>query len=317
MSMYGFNRAALNGGVSGIIAGAALALASSSFTANPTRTVYPDAAVPVVSSAQADGRLALQAQAQVTNTGTLTANGVRIALGDGQSVSTSNCTADGRLALLGAAQPSVASSATAVSFTVHGGAVGFTSVGSVSATPAVEMGPSFAQVFASSGMTAAATALRHGACEALVEAVLSAEPHVTAYPSPIALTGYASATADGRLALLGAAQPTVGSSAEATGTHIQWAAVHVAVGASTTAVGRLAWLADATISVSSGAVASGTAAAQILTLGVAVAEVRSSMTANVPVDAAAPDPDTRTMTRLFVSKDTRRPFVDRDMRRLV
>lgn len=41
MSFYGFNRAALNGGVSGIIAGAALVVAASSFAAEGTRVVVP------------------------------------------------------------------------------------------------------------------------------------------------------------------------------------------------------------------------------------------------------------------------------------
>ena len=297
MSMYGFNRTTLNGGVSGVIAGAALVLAISGFAASPTRTVFSDAAISVVSSTQSDGRLALQAQAQVSNTSTLEANGVRIALGDGHSVSTSNCTA--------------------VSFTNQAGAVGFVSVTSVSAIPAVESLSGLAQFVALSDMTAAAAVTRRGACVVSVEVLCSAQPQVTAYPSPINLIGHTDTTADARLALLGASQLSGYSGASATGTCTQWAQAQVVSSASTTAVGRLALLGTTTLSVSSGAVANGATHAQTTTMGEALAEVLSSMTANAIIGTAASDPAARTMTRLFVSKDMSRPFVDRDMRRLV
>ncbi len=52
MSLNGFNRSALNGGVSGIIAGAALVIAVSGFAADGTRVVLPSAEAIAVSTAQ-------------------------------------------------------------------------------------------------------------------------------------------------------------------------------------------------------------------------------------------------------------------------
>lgn len=73
MNFFGLNRAALNGSVTGLIAGAAIAIASSSSAANGTRIVLPSAVA--VSSSDA------------------TAKGVRNVFGSGAFVSTASITA--------------------------------------------------------------------------------------------------------------------------------------------------------------------------------------------------------------------------------
>lgn len=88
MSLYGFNRSALNGGVSGIVAGAALVMAASGFAAEGTRWVLPQATVTSAGAVQADARLALRGGASVTQSGALTATGVRGVYGQAGFVTT-------------------------------------------------------------------------------------------------------------------------------------------------------------------------------------------------------------------------------------
>lgn len=93
MSFYGFNRAALNGGVTGFIAGAALVTAVSGFAADATRVVLPSASPTVTSSVEATGRLALLGAASIEAHSSTLANGGRISFGDGGFIVLSTCTA--------------------------------------------------------------------------------------------------------------------------------------------------------------------------------------------------------------------------------
>ena len=135
MSLYGFNRSALNGGVSGIIAGAALVIAVSGFVADGTRVVLPSAETVVVSTAQSTA--------------------VRTTYGDGDFVAVSSGTAWPALFQLQSADIVVASSLSATytdawrhvlggltgeGFITRPGAGALAGVATVSATPLVTAG---------------------------------------------------------------------------------------------------------------------------------------------------------------------------------
>ena len=89
MALYGYNRAAFNGAVSGIVAGAALLFASGDLSAQGVRNVLPDSAVVATSAAGATA--------------------VRIAPGDGGFITTSSLFATPGLLQLQSAHIDVAS----------------------------------------------------------------------------------------------------------------------------------------------------------------------------------------------------------------
>lgn len=135
MSLYGFNRSALNGGVSGIIAGAALVIAVSGFVADGTRVVLPSAETVAASTAQSTA--------------------VRTTYGDGDFVAVSSGTAWPALFQLQSADIVVASSLSATytdawrhilggltgeGFITRPGAGALAGVATVSATPLVTAG---------------------------------------------------------------------------------------------------------------------------------------------------------------------------------
>lgn len=109
MSFYSLNRAALNAGVSGIVFGAALLVSSGALSGEATRYVLPDAAFVASTALSADGRLALQGQADAQLNGTVTATGVRTTPGDGGFIASSTCTAFPALLQLQSANIVVAS----------------------------------------------------------------------------------------------------------------------------------------------------------------------------------------------------------------
>lgn len=83
MNFSGFNRAALNGAASGMVAGAALVVALSGFAAQGVRTVFPDALGAVTSSLSAAPRLALQGAAAPAASSSATAWPTRTVFGGG------------------------------------------------------------------------------------------------------------------------------------------------------------------------------------------------------------------------------------------
>lgn len=93
MSLFGYNRASLNGGVSGIIAGAALVVATGTVAAEGVRLVYPSASVTCVSSGHSEGRYALQAAANIVSVSSGNVTGVRQVLGGAGFVTVTEATA--------------------------------------------------------------------------------------------------------------------------------------------------------------------------------------------------------------------------------
>lgn len=93
MAFYGFNRAALNAGVSGIIAGAALVVAVSTSAAQGLRTVNGNAPITAIATAQANGRLALQGASSFTVINVVSAAGTKRTPGNASFIPSISLTA--------------------------------------------------------------------------------------------------------------------------------------------------------------------------------------------------------------------------------
>jgi len=93
VNFFGLNRSTLNGGVSGIVAGAALVVAASALASTATRVVLPSSNAAASATVQANGRTALLGVASLQAQGALAAQGTRVAFGSAGIIVELNATA--------------------------------------------------------------------------------------------------------------------------------------------------------------------------------------------------------------------------------
>lgn len=271
MSLYGLNRAALNGGVIRAIAGAAL--------------------VAVIGTATASAGVQTYGAAQAATFATMTADGVRIVAGAATSVTQSDGRAQWVLLITTSANIAVTSNVRATNTEVaiagkatiiadgtklQGGAATLSVSTGISAQPKLEVGFS-SNIGVTSRMTADAAVKLSGQSGWIIDG----------YATPIVVRAVVAAAGD-RTAL-GYAQAQTITDCTATGQWVQGGAAYIPISASVTAIGA----ADSTkITVSSSMTATGSTttfgqSGIRITAGIEAAPINTTQGLTEPINIAA------------------------------